>query len=843
MKAAAAVAEILKREGVAFLIGYPVNPIIEAAAEADIRTIIVRQERTGLHMADAVSRIASGERIGVFAMQHGPGAENSFGGVAQAYGDSVPIVVLPAGYPRRLINLPPNFNSFINHHHVTKWAEQVVMADAVPDAMRRAFTQVKNGRPRPVLVEIPRDVLGEDVPEPLQYRPAPRLRTAPDPRDVARVAEALVAAERPVIYAGQGVHYARAWQALRELVELLEAPVTTSLQGKSAFPETHHLSLGSGGRSIGKHLHHFLTNADLIFGIGCSFATTNYGVAMPTGKRIVHATLDPTDLNKDVPAELALIGDAGLTLQALVAEVKDRLRGGPRGRAGAVAQEIKTLKTEWLSQWMPRLTSNAKPLSPYRVLWDLMHTVDVSRTIITHDAGSPRDQISPFWEPVTPLSYIGWGKTTQLGTGLGYAMGAKLAAPDKLCVNVWGDAAIGFTGMDFETAVRERIPILSVLLNNFSMAIELKVMKVATEKYRSTDISGHYADMARAFGGHGERVTEPGEIIPAIKRALRKTEEGVPALLELITEKAVDFSIYGAGARVARSGRAVQGARPEDGRGDPHHAPLLGRGRGHPRRRVLEARARHRPAEARPAADAAVDRRQQRGGDAACRAAGRRLDPLLHHPRAVPRRRREDVRVRGGGPPRGPRRPLRRPRELLARRRPGARARDGSAVCPAGPRGRRDARRLYGLRPARASRRAAGGVRRWRRFQVHCAADGPALSDARAARAAGRRGDPALPPPLGHRRGPRRPPPSAAVSRTGGSGSGGPGRSCLPSGPRRRARLAGPGASPPGPRGRPPRPLARRRSGRAARACARPRRSPHRSRGSRPSGARGGSGT
>src|SRR5438128_2088105 len=156
-------------------------------------------------MADAVSRIASGERIGVFAMQHGPGAENSFGGVAQAYGDSVPIVVLPAGYPRRLINIPPNFNSFINYQHVTKWAEQVVMADAVPDAMRRAFTQVKNGRPRPVLVEIPRDVLGEEVPEPLQYRPAPRLSTAPDPRDVARVAEALVAAERPVIYAGQGV--------------------------------------------------------------------------------------------------------------------------------------------------------------------------------------------------------------------------------------------------------------------------------------------------------------------------------------------------------------------------------------------------------------------------------------------------------------------------------------------------------------------------------------------------------------------------------------------------------------------------------------------------------------
>src|SRR5207247_10610118 len=130
----------------------------------------------------------------------------------------------------------------------------------------------------------------------------------PEPNDVSRIAAALVAAERPVIYAGQGVHYAKAWPQLKVLAELLEAPVTTSLQGKSAFPETHPLSLGSGGRSISKQLHHFLTNADLIFGIGCSFATTNYGVAMPNGKKIVHATLDPADLNKDVPADPALVG-------------------------------------------------------------------------------------------------------------------------------------------------------------------------------------------------------------------------------------------------------------------------------------------------------------------------------------------------------------------------------------------------------------------------------------------------------------------------------------------------------------------------------------------------------
>jgi thiamine pyrophosphate-dependent acetolactate synthase large subunit-like protein len=544
MKAVDAVAEILKREGVEYLIGYPVNHIIEAAARADIRTIMVRQERVGLHMADAVSRVTSGDKIGVFAMQHGPGTENAFGGVAQSYGDSVPIVVLPGGYPRRISQVPPNFSALLNFQHVTKSLEQVTVAAAIPDVMRRAFTQVRNGRPRPVMVEFPVDILGEEVPEPLDYTPAPRLRYAPDPREVTAVARMLVEAKRPVLYAGQGVHYAKAWRELRELAELLEAPVTTSLQGKSAFPENHPLSLGSGGRAISKQLHHFLQNADLIFGIGCSFSTTNYGVAMPKGKPIVHATLDPADVNKDVVCERALLGDAGLTLEAVLTEVKDRLKGKPRGLAAQVTREIAQLKAEWIAKWTPRLAQDTAPLSPYRVIRDLMQSVDVANTIITHDAGSPRDQLSPFWESTAPLTYIGWGKTTQLGYGLGLAMGAKLAQPDKLCINVWGDAAIGFTGMDFETAVRERIPILSVLLNNFCMAIELKVMPVSTQKYRSTDISGDYAAMARAFGGHGERVTEPGEIIPAIKRAIARTQDGVPALLEFITEKAEDISTF-----------------------------------------------------------------------------------------------------------------------------------------------------------------------------------------------------------------------------------------------------------------------------------------------------------
>ena len=538
------VAEVLRREGVEVLFCYPLNSIIEAAARAGIRPIVVRQERVGLHMADALSRVTSGERIGVFAMQNGPGTENAFGGVAQAYGESVPIVVLPAGYDTSVAFTPRNFNAYLNFQHVTKAAEHVGHAANAPAALRRAFTQVRNGRPGPVLVELPHDVLAQPLPADAAYEPAPVTRSAPDPAAVDVAAAALVAADRPVIYAGQGVHYAKAWPELLALAELLEAAVTTSLGGKSAFPETHPLSLGTGGRTYPKPVIDFLWDCDVLFGVGCSFGATPFGVPFPSDKTVIHSTLDPGDLNKDLPVQHALVGDAKLTLAMLIEAVRERLGGTPRGRGETVAAEIARGREAWLQDWRAKLDDDSSPLSPYRVLRDLQATVDVANTIITHDAGSPRDQLSPFWRCTTPLSYLGWGKTTQLGYGLGLAMGAKIAAPEKLCINVWGDSAIGFTGMDFETAVRERIPILSIMLNNFSMAMELPVMPVSTERFRSTDISGDYATLARALGGYGERVTEPGEIVPAIRRGIEQTQAGTPALLEFITQKELGLSLY-----------------------------------------------------------------------------------------------------------------------------------------------------------------------------------------------------------------------------------------------------------------------------------------------------------
>jgi len=530
-----AIAAVLKREGVDVVFGYPRNQILEAAARIDIRTIIVRQERTGLHMADAYSRMTKGGRMGVFVMQQGPGAENAMGGVAQAHAESVPVLVMPQGYALNQMHVPYNFNSTRSMASFAKHCEPLTGEDDVVAVLRRAFSMLRNGRPQPVVVELPYDVLDRPYRAAMDYVPGKVVTAQPAPADVEAAAELLVAAENPAIYAGQGVHWSEAYDELRALAEHLAIPVMTSLPGKSAFDETHELALGSGGNGINGCVATWLAECDLLFGIGCSFTATPFGLAIPAGKRVIHATLDPLDLDKSVPCEVGLVGDAKLTLAALLEAVKARV---PQKRdAAPVAARIKAVEAAWFAKWEAKCTQASSPLSPYRVLWDLQQTVDVANTIITHDAGSPRDQLVPFWKSITPHSYIGWGKSTQLGYGLGLAMGAKLVHPDKLCINVWGDAAIGFTGTDLETAARDNIPILSVLLNNAAMAIELPIMPEATDKYRATDITGDYTAFARALGCHAERVERAEDIVPAIRCAVAATEAGRPALLEFITEQ------------------------------------------------------------------------------------------------------------------------------------------------------------------------------------------------------------------------------------------------------------------------------------------------------------------
>jgi acetolactate synthase-1/2/3 large subunit len=544
MQVVDAIAEILKREGVEYLSTYPTTPVIDAAAAAGIRPVLCRQERVGVGIADGYSRTTNGRRLGVFAMQYGPGAENAFPGVATAYSDSVPILVLPLGHQRDRAQVFPLFSSARTYASVTKWVETLNQAEQVSEVMRRAFNLLKMGRPGPVMVDIPADIAVAEVGEgALNYKPVKATCAAGNPRDVEAAARVLVEARRPLLHAGQGVLYAEASSELQELAELLQAPVMTTLEGKSAFPENHPLSLGTGGGGVmAGPVYQFLPKADVIFGIGCSF--TRHGMATnlpPTNATIIHATNDERDLNKNYPADHPILGDAKLVLRQFIDAVKDLVKSRP-ARDGATAKEVGAAREAWLTEWAPKLTSDEVPITPYRIIRDFVQTIDSRRAIVTHDSGSPRNQLVPFYQANAPRGYMGWGKSHALGTGLGLIMGAKLAAPDKFCANFMGDAAFGMTGLDFETAVRCGIPITTIVMNNSAMAIERHALVVSHDRYRTRDIGGDYAAMGQAMGGYAERVEKPGEIVPALERARKMNDEGKAVLLEFITSEEIAFS-------------------------------------------------------------------------------------------------------------------------------------------------------------------------------------------------------------------------------------------------------------------------------------------------------------
>lgn len=193
---------------------------------------------------------------------------------------------------------------------------------------------------------------------------------------------------------------------------------------------------------------------------------------------------------------------------------------------------------------MPLLTSDEQPLNPYRIIHDIMHAVDLDNTTVTHDSGHPRDQLIPFWEPTVPRGYLGWGNSTQLGYSLGLVLGAKLAAPERMFINFMGDAAIGMAGMDIETGVRLGIPVLTVVLNNQVLSGYPARYQTAVELYGFTELYGEYADVATALGAYGERVSDPTEIVPALRRAEAEMAKGRPALLEFMTKEENTLARY-----------------------------------------------------------------------------------------------------------------------------------------------------------------------------------------------------------------------------------------------------------------------------------------------------------
>ena len=539
------IARCLKAEGIDWMACFPANSLIEAAAKVGIRPIVFRQERGGINAADGFARQMGGKQVGVFASQSGPGVENSFGAIAQAWGDAVPLLFLPGGAGLGSYDVKPNFSAVKNYEHVSKLAISIDNIAQTQREMRRAFHTLYHGRPGPVVVEMHGDVLGQQVPESTpDYVPARTMKSAPSRSDVKDAIQALLNADNPVIWAGQGVLYADACNELREFVELSQIPVITTMQGKSAFPDDHPLALGSANRTAPKAVFKWLGAADTVFCVGSGLTRTGFGLPIPAGKNIIHSTISAEDINKDYDVEIGLIGDAKLTLQLCIDELKAAVGDNGCETDTVLANEIAQTKAEWLEEWAPLLQSDEVPINPYRVISEINEVIDHENSVATHDAGNPRDQIMPFYKATKPHGYIGWGKTTHLGYGIPLAIGAKLADPDKFCMNFMGDLAFGHTGMEIETAVRAQVPITTVIVNNLTMGGYDTKMPTAMKEYGAGNQTGDYADMAKAMGATGLKVTQPGELNNALRQVQKENAEGNVCVIEVMTRQDVRFSEY-----------------------------------------------------------------------------------------------------------------------------------------------------------------------------------------------------------------------------------------------------------------------------------------------------------
>jgi thiamine pyrophosphate-dependent acetolactate synthase large subunit-like protein len=533
------IAQILKQEGVEWISCFPSNPLISAVARIGIRPVAFRHERGAVMAADGYSRISDRRKFGVCAVQSQAGAENAMGGIAQAYADNIPILVFLGGNALDRLSVKPNFTAARNYQGWVKQVEAIYTPNQVGDVMRRAFHALRNGTPGPVVVELTADVCDQEVPDAARTYKSPRIhRQVPEASAIADAAAALIGARRPVIWAGQGVMFSGGTDALRDLAELIAAPVFCTMPGKSAFDERHPLALGAGSGATTGPANEWLVGSDVMLALGTSLTRSPYAQKINPGKTIIHNTNNPDELNKDEAADIGLVGDAKLAIEALIACIRQKTGGKSVGDRARTEAEVAAAKAAWMAKWTPVLTDDSEPVSYYRVIQALNDTLDHENSIVTHDAGAPRDTIVPFYTATSPHSYVGWGKTTHLGFGIPLIIGAKMAQPGKFCVNLMGDGAFGMSGMDIETAVRSGAAITTVLLNNSAMATysgpaQGAIGKEARETYGVSTMHGDYAKIAEGMGAVGLRVATAAELGPALRQAQKLNAEGRTVLIDV----------------------------------------------------------------------------------------------------------------------------------------------------------------------------------------------------------------------------------------------------------------------------------------------------------------------
>ena len=553
MTGAMFMAECLRQEGVTKVFGqcgHTNYALIDACHKLGIEYISFRHEQQAAHAADAYFRVS--HKLAVVNVHLSPGLTNALTGVASAAADCTPMVVIAgntpsyhhAREPHQGIRFHADASQGDIFRPICKRVWRVDDPKFLPDVMPRALNVAQTGRPGAVLLDIPMDVFSGQVKvQPVITARRPNYGRPVGPDDgVAEAAHVLVNAEKPVIFAGNGVALSEAWDELLELAELAEIPVATTLMGKSVFPETHPLSLGVAGIWGTRTANDTTRTADVILAIGTGFAEADcsswnpkYTFAIPPSK-VIQIDIDPQEIGKIYPVEVGIVGDAKRTLAALIGHVRSLQHSAPTGSRIAAVQK---LKKTWEAELTESQRDNGQPIHPARLLRELSDAAPDNAVFVT-DVGWNKNGAGQQLQVSRRSSFLTSGGMATMGFSPAAAIGAKLGAPDRKVICLVGDGGLISVVGALTTAVELNVPVLWVLFNNFCYST---IRSVGTTYFKNsygteftrpdgTPYNPDFLLLAKSFGIESALVEEPADIAGALKTALSKD---VPYLLEVRT--------------------------------------------------------------------------------------------------------------------------------------------------------------------------------------------------------------------------------------------------------------------------------------------------------------------
>jgi len=541
MTGARALIESLYAEKVEVMFGYPggvLLPIYDELYDADIDHILVRHEQAAAHAADGYAR-ATG-KVGVCLATSGPGATNLVTGIANAYMDSVPMVAITGQVPRPLIGNDAFQEANITGITlpITKHNYLVTDVNDLPRIIKEAFHIASTGRQGPVLVDIPKDVTTDEIdfeyPEKVDLRGYKPVKTG-HKMQIKRGAEAIIKARRPVIYIGGGIISSNASKELLELAETINAPVTTTLMAKGAFPDTHPLCVGMPGMHGTKYANFAIQESDLLIAIGVRFddRVTGKVDSFAPNARIIHIDIDPAEISKNVRVDIPIVGNARSILKMLVEFISEL----NKSKSGTT-QWMK--KVEKWKQLYPLKYLMDKSLKPQYIVEQINELYPDS--IIVTEVGQNQMWAAQYFKYTQPRTFISSGGLGTMGFGFPAAMGAKKGRPDKVVFDIAGDGSFQMNSQELATVVKNDIPVIVAILNNGFLGMVRQWQDLFFDKrysFTSIDDSVDFVKLAEAYGALGLRVTKPEEVGPALKEAVDSLR---PTVIDFVVEREENVS-------------------------------------------------------------------------------------------------------------------------------------------------------------------------------------------------------------------------------------------------------------------------------------------------------------